>query len=73
MNRATGKSRIKPQLQKSDTVQSARTGYDAVSGRLTISPLAGGLETVESLTTAAFPVGRIVQVSGDRRIDGVPT
>ncbi len=72
-NREVGRQRLRQQLAPIQAKQASRKGYDAASGRLTVSPLAGGLEPVESLTTAAFPVGRIVQVSSDRRIDGVPT
>lgn len=72
-NRATGQSRLKLQLRQADSSYASRTGYDAASGSFTVSPLSGGLQPVQSLTTAAFPVGRLVSVSSDLRIDGVPT
>jgi hypothetical protein len=71
-NRATGQSRLNFQLRQADSSHASRTGYDSASGSFTVSPLSGGLQPVQSLTTAAFPVGRIVTVGRDRRIDGVP-
>lgn len=71
-NREVGRQQIRRQLQQPDNSQASRTGYDAASGSFTVSPLSGGLQPAQSLTTAAFPVGRVVTVSSDGRIDGVP-
>ena len=78
-NRVIGRQQIRQQLRQPENTTGVRTGYDAASGSFTVSPLSGGLQPVQSLTTAAFPVGRVVTVSsdgaafqGNRRIDGVP-